>query len=67
MEKEQQAKRSTEVEKAVYEAMSDPKYWARKRYRWDEWGSPVGLALGWAIFIIPLGVFIYLLHLSGLL
>lgn len=67
MDKEAQTKHTAEVERAVYDAMSDPKYWARKRYRWDEWGSPVGLALGWAIFIIPLGIFLYLLHLSGLL
>lgn len=67
MDKEEQKKHSAEIEKAVYDAMSDPKYWSRKRYRWDEWGSPVGLALGWAIFIIPLGIFLYLLHLSGLL
>lgn len=67
MDKENRKKYSDDVEKAVYDSMSDPRYWARKRYRWDEWGSPVGLALGWAIFIVPLGIFIYLLHLSGLL
>jgi hypothetical protein len=31
---------------------------------WFSWGSPVGLGLGWALFIIPLGIFIYLLHLA---
>lgn len=67
MDKDERKQLEKDVEKAVYDSMSDPKYWARKRYRWDEWGSPVGLALGWAIFIIPLGLFLYLLHLSDLL
>jgi hypothetical protein len=67
MNKEERIQLEKEVEKAVYDSMSDPKYWARKRYRWDEWGSPVGLSLGWAIFIIPLGIFLYLLRLAGLL
>ncbi len=45
-------------------------YWVNhkgRRWRWDEWGSPVGLSLGWALFIIPLGVFLYFLHLSGII
>jgi hypothetical protein len=36
-----------------------------RRSRWDEWGSPVGLGLAWALFIVPLGLFLYLLHLAG--
>ncbi len=31
---------------------------------WFSWGSPVGLGLGWALFIIPTGLFVYLLHLA---
>jgi len=49
---------------------ADERYWLERkapRQRWDEWGSPVGLALGWAIFIVPLGLFLYLLHLSGII
>lgn len=38
-----------------------------RRSHWDEWGSPVGLSLGWAIFIVPLGLFLWLLHLAGIL
>lgn len=34
---------------------------------WFSWGSPVGLGLGWTLFIIPLGVFLYLLHLATLI
>jgi len=34
---------------------------------WFSWGSPVGLGLGWTLFIIPLGIFLLLLHEAGLL
>ena len=66
MEKSQKEYNS-DVSQAMNAAMSDPKYWARKRSKWDEWGSPVGLSLGWAIFVVSSGVFLYLLHLAGLL
>jgi len=49
---------------------ADQRYWLERksrRSRWDEWGSPVGLSLGWAIFIVSNGLFLYLLHLAGLL
>jgi len=57
------------MEEAVQKQMlEEPNYWLKgRRSRWDEWGSPVGLALGWAIFIVSTGVFLYLLHLAGLL
>ena len=46
----------------------DVDYWSKRvRYHWDEWGSPVGLSLGWAIFVISSAFVIYLLHLSGLI
>ena len=67
MDKEERKKLDADVEKAAYNSMMDPSYWAKKRAHWDEWGSPVGLSLGWAIFIIPAGVFLYLLHLSGMI
>ena len=48
--------------------LEEPDVWFKpRRQRWDEWGSPVGLSLGWALFIIPLGIFLWLLHLAGLL
>jgi hypothetical protein len=67
MEKEEKQKYESDVSQAVHDAMSDPKYWARRRFKWQEWGSPVGLGLSWALFIIPLGIFLYLIHLAGLL
>jgi hypothetical protein len=65
--KEKNRQYSEEVEKGAIAAMSDPKYWARRRSKWDEWGSPVGLSLGWAIFVISSAFVIYLLHNSGLI
>jgi hypothetical protein len=62
-----------EFNKAMEEAwrkkmLEEPDYWVKpRRHRWDEWGSPIGLSLGWALFIVPLGIFFLLLHLSGLL
>ena len=48
--------------------LEDPDYWWKsRRQRWDEWGSPVGLSLGWAIFIVSSGLTLYLLHLAGIL
>jgi len=66
MDKAERKQLNDEVGGAVYKSMADPRYWARKRAKWDEWGSPVGLSLGWAIFICSAGIFIYLLHISGL-
>lgn len=42
-------------------------WWKPRRHRWDEWGSPVGLSLGWAIFVLSSACSVYLLHLSGLI
>lgn len=62
-----------EFEKAHEEALQkklleEPDYWFKsRRHRWDEWGSPVGLSLGWAIFIVSTGLFLYLLRVAGLL
>lgn len=67
MDKEERKKLDKAVEQAVYDGMSDPGYWKPRRQRWDEWGSPVGLSLGWALFIIPLGIFLWLLHIAGIL
>ncbi|HXK38206.1 MAG TPA: hypothetical protein VJ579_04020 [Candidatus Paceibacterota bacterium] len=46
---------------------SDEDYWAKRRTKWHEWESPIGLSLGWALFIVPLGLFIELLHLAGVI
>jgi hypothetical protein len=31
---------------------------------WFSWGSPVGLSLGYALFVISTGILVYLLHLA---
>lgn len=54
-------------EKEAEKWAADPRTWIKGRYHWDEWGSPVGLGLAWTLFIIPVGIFLYLLHLAGLL
>ena len=46
---------------------SDEEYWAKRRTKWHECESPIGLSLGWALFIVPLGLFIELLHLAGVI
>ncbi len=45
----------------------EDEYWAKRRWKWDEWGSPVGLGLAWTLFLVPLGLFLYLLHIAGIL
>ena len=56
------------MEESVQKTMLEkPDHWLNRRSRWDEWGSPVGLSLGWALFIVPLGLFLWLLHLAGLI
>jgi len=67
MDTEKRQENSDRVEKAVIDAMSDEKYWARRRWHWEEWGSPVGLSLGWAIFVVSSGFTLYLLHLAKIL
>ncbi len=67
MDRNEEKKLTENVERAVYESMSDPRYWARKRAKWDEWGSPVGLSLGWAIFVVSCAGALYLLRLAGLI
>jgi hypothetical protein len=57
-------------EKDKLSLTADERYWLERsprRRKWDEWGSPVGLSLGWAIFIVSTGLFLYLLRLAGLL
>ena len=42
--------------------------WSQKNWRawgsWFSWGSPVGLALFYAIIIVSTGIFIWLIHHS---
>jgi hypothetical protein len=34
---------------------------------WFSWGSPVGMGIGWALFLVSIGVFLVLLHQAGIL
>lgn len=67
MEKAERKKYEEEIERAVLESAKREHFPLWRRSHWDEWGSPVGLSLGWALFIIPLGVFLYLLHIAGII
>lgn len=67
MDKKERNDLNDEVESGLYKAMFDPRYWARRKSKWDEWGSPVGLSLGWAIFVISSALTLYLLHLANLI
>jgi hypothetical protein len=67
MDKTEQQKISRVIEENVLKSAQEDKFPLWRRSHWDEWGSPVGLSLGWALFIIPLGLFLYFLHLAGLI
>ena len=67
MEKEEQQEFNQAIEKNLLESAKNQQYPLWRRSRWDEWGSPVGLSLGWALFIIPIGIFLWLLHLANIL
>lgn len=57
-------------EKEKLTLSADERYWLERklpRRRWDEWGSPVGLSLGWAIFLLSIGAFLYILRMAGFL
>jgi hypothetical protein len=66
MEKDDKQKFARAIDENILKSVEDAKFPLWRRAHWDEWGSPVGLSLGWALFVIPLGIFIYLLHLAGI-
>ncbi len=67
MDKKEQQKFARQIEESVLKSAQEEKFPLWRRSHWDEWGSPVGLSLSWALFIIPLGLFLYFLHLAGLI
>ena len=67
MDKEKRKQFEDDVEEAVYNSAKDEKFPLWRRSHWDEWGSPVGLMLAWAPGLVCIGVFLYLLHLAGLI
>ncbi len=66
MNKEEFKKASEEVWQKKF--LEEPDYWVKpRRHRWDEWGSPVGLSIWTGLSLISIGIFIYLLHISGII
>lgn len=41
--------------------------YSKEAMNWYGWGSPVGLGLGFSLFIIPIGLFLLLLHSAGVI
>lgn len=35
--------------------------------KWYSWDSPIGMGFGFSILLLSIGLFVYLLHLSGLI
>jgi len=58
---------SREIDEAVLSSAKDSKFPLWRRSHWDEWGSPVGLTLAWAPGLVCIGIFLYFLHLAGLI
>jgi len=47
----------------------DPEAWkyGREAMNWYGWGSPVGLSLGFSMFLVAIGAFAVLLHIAGVI
>ena len=67
MDKEETKRFNKEIEESVLRSAKNVDYPLYRRSHWDEWGSPVGLMLAWAPGLVCVGVFLYLLHLAGLI
>jgi len=55
-----------EAHRRHVEGMTSMKNW-RAIYSWHAWGSPVGMSLGYGIFVISSGVCLWLLSQAGLI
>jgi hypothetical protein len=55
----------TEAHNRHIEDMTSMKNW-RALYSWHGWGSPIGLSLGYGIFVVSTGICLWLLSLAGL-
>ncbi len=51
--------------RTIHEA--DAWKYSKEAMNWHGWGSPVGLGLGFSLFILPIGVFVLLLHFAGVI
>ena len=51
------------------ETNDDSEAWkySKEAMNWYGWGSPVGLSLGFSLFILAIGGFIVLLHVAGVI
>ncbi|MFA6423137.1 MAG: hypothetical protein WCW17_01645 [Patescibacteria group bacterium] len=67
MDKQETKRFNKEIEESVLRSTRNVDYPLYRRSHWDEWGSPVGLMLAWAPGLVCVGVFLYLLHLAGLI
>ena len=67
MGKEESQKFARAIEENLLKSAEEEKYPLWRRSHWDEWGSPVGLTLAWAPGLVCVGVFLWLLHLAGLI
>jgi hypothetical protein len=66
MGKEENKKFARAIEENLLKSAEEDKYPLWRRSHWDEWGSPVGLTLAWAPGLVCVGVFLWLLHLAGM-
>ncbi|HUC01936.1 MAG TPA: hypothetical protein VMA75_03450 [Candidatus Paceibacterota bacterium] len=66
MEEEKKEDRIGEHTQKYWEDMWTQKA-LRSRPNWYTWDSPVGLGLAWTLLIVPLGIFLWLLHLANLI
>lgn len=67
MDKEERKKYEDAIERNTMENIKNTEYPLYRRSHWDEWGSPVGLMLAWAPGLVCIGIFLWLLHLAGLI
>lgn len=58
-------------EQAKYKTHDERRQWALDHWKawgsWFSWGSPVGMGIGWFLFIVGLGIFLYLIGHVGLI
>ena len=67
MGKEENQKFARAIEENLLKSAEEEKYPLWRRSHWDEWGSPVGLTLAWAPGLVCVGIFLWFLHLAGLI
>jgi hypothetical protein len=51
----------------THETHNEAWKYSKEAMNWYGWGSPVGLGLGFGLFIVSLGAFLFLLHAAGMI